>query len=230
MVARLFRTVAGLSPRVRGNHSAGFVQFCFIGSIPACAGEPMPKQSGPGRGWVYPRVCGGTISFRRVPVNFGGLSPRVRGNLAAVISVLPWMGSIPACAGEPQLEFWLPVGNSVYPRVCGGTTCCCIFDTVLVGLSPRVRGNPQHSLNHQRSPRSIPACAGEPRRISHDYPSYEVYPRVCGGTRWLFVRSALFRGLSPRVRGNRISTLWGATETGSIPACAGEPARPRRGV
>ena len=51
-----------------------------IGSIPACAGEPVPTWMIMNWGWVYPRVCGGTgrqgLTIRHCP----GLSPRVRGN------------------------------------------------------------------------------------------------------------------------------------------------------
>ena len=70
----------GLSPRVRGNLCAVNDAFAHLGSIPACAGEPLPlSPPAPGPA-VYPRVCGGTDvmdAFRFVEF---GLSPRVRGN------------------------------------------------------------------------------------------------------------------------------------------------------
>ena len=49
----------------------------------------------------------------------------------------------------------------------------------------------------------------------------QVYPRVCGGTAG-FTDAVLDYGLSPRVRGNRRIHV---RPDGSIPACAGEPAR-----
>ena len=51
----------------------------------------------------------------------------------------------------------------------------------------------------------------------------KVYPRVCGGTIHMIpdILSAL--GLSPRVRGNLLSTCAKSSPSGSIPACAGEP-------
>ena len=72
--------------------------------------------------WVYPRVCGGTglrdedvrtfwglsPRVRGNPPNVAdvslmpGLSPRVRGNLPAAACSPAHVGSIPACAGEPQ--------------------------------------------------------------------------------------------------------------------------------
>ena len=70
----------GLSPRVRGNRRGRWESRPKSGSIPACAGEPMPRRSPCIRLPVYPRVCGGTfvvIPFAAIPL---GLSPRVRGN------------------------------------------------------------------------------------------------------------------------------------------------------
>ena len=71
---------AGLSPRVRGNPIGTANQPCGAGSIPACAGEPTPAGAAGVRGWVYPRVCGGTILDEVDWVEYTGLSPRVRGN------------------------------------------------------------------------------------------------------------------------------------------------------
>ena len=60
LAARIMKGGEGLSPRVRGNLNRDFQVRPVIGSIPACAGEPL-------FGWnigyllrVYPRVCGGT--------------------------------------------------------------------------------------------------------------------------------------------------------------------------
>ena len=73
---------------------------------------------------------------------------------------------------------------TVYPRVCGGTSCRTLMDPSRV--YPRVCGGTGSSLAWWRALRkgSIPACAGEPlmRR-----------------------RRQALRGLSPRVRGNRVS-------------------------
>ena len=52
----------------------------------------------------------------------------------------------------------------VYPRVCGGTLLTGAGVSYAEGLSPRVRGNPVRSKAAASAGRSIPACAGEPRR------------------------------------------------------------------
>ena len=54
----------------------------------------------------------------------------------------------------------------------------------------------------------------------------EVYPRVCGGTALEEQNTRIRRGLSPRVRGNRMTAVRMPPGMRSIPACAGEPAGP----
>ena len=93
--------------------------------------------------------------------------------------------------------------------------------------------------------RSIPACAGEPLSSMSKLTGRWVYPRVCGGTateaageynhtgyprvgggtRPYRRLPCWTLGLSPRVRGNRSVLVNHRVARGSIPACAGEPAR-----
>ena len=134
--------------------------------------------------------------------------------------------SIPACAGEPIAP---PAGDSpsaVYPRVCGGTTKRKTLAEGRGGLSPRVRGNPAAKKDRSMQTRSIPACAGEPLRDHRQDGRAKVYPRVCGGTASGGFSLLVRGGLSPRVRGNLINKVTKTASSWSIPACAGEPARP----
>ena len=131
--------------------------------------------------------------------------------------------SIPACAGEPTTPLTPAVSPWVYPRVCGGTIDGVIVCALLVGLSPRVRGNPGEVGGHQILAGSIPACAGEPEYGANGPIQKGVYPRVCGGTGLNLYRGEMPNGLSPRVRGNRALGPHGAGLLRSIPACAGEP-------
>ena len=131
----------GLSPRVRGNPVAvldavdngGSIPACagepwwptfglgLARSIPACAGEPIWRPCSNSKKSVYPRVCGGTGVGKGEGVEYGGLSPRVRGNQVDPTKDLANIGSIPACAGEPQSFPAFRLVTGVYPRVCGGT-------------------------------------------------------------------------------------------------------------
>ena len=107
--------------------------------------------------------------------------------------------------------------------MCGGTVSRLTPRPLSAGLSPRVRGNPSPRTTRSSSPRSIPACAGEPFPSPATGCGRGVYPRVCGGTRAVGDPFLCQKGLSPRVRGN----LWlpdaRLPSPGSIPACAGEP-------
>ena len=111
----------------------------------------------------------------------------------------------------------------VYPRVCGGTWPSLKRGRTLPGLSPRVRGNRRRFLRRGEKRRSIPACAGEPRRRWSTCRRGRVYPRVCGGTVCRASRRASIWGLSPRVRGNPMIGREKCHWHRSIPACAGEP-------
>ena len=213
----------GLSPRVRGNLGGQAAAADWEGSIPACAGEPCWARGMTGRTTVYPRVCGGTAYDGRDHAHRLGLSPRVRGNPAALRPPLLVARSIPACAGEPQDSAAAVSGITVYPRVCGGTEREEGAWLPPWGLSPRVRGNLPRLPVAIFAVWSIPACAGEP--VEHDpRPGVgEVYPRVCGGTRPRGPERSAGGGLSPRVRGNPATGCPWAEVGGSIPACAGEP-------
>ena len=213
----------GLSPRVRGNHHARPVLVSATGSIPACAGEPCSRWSVRSAGRVYPRVCGGTPTTFSAFGTTTGLSPRVRGNLNSALSSPMWWGSIPACAGEPSPIFHCAPTLRVYPRVCGGTSRNWPRRSPRAGLSPRVRGNPGQDARGRFAAGSIPACAGEPKHGRTPAPQDRVYPRVCGGTTATCLPACPVKGLSPRVRGNRIDRDACADPDGSIPACAGEP-------
>ena len=161
-------------------------------------------------------------------------------------------GSIPACAGEPghgRLAT-LPVRESVYPRVCGGTghrrrsarwgfnrsiPACAGEPTVATGsqpaslfvrVYPRVCGGTDARRSKRPAVRtSIPACAGEPRSAYQAVTGLS--PRVRGNLADMFRLSTSRHtiGLSPRVRGNHNLGYLGDPRysIGSIPACAGEP-------
>ena len=216
-------TLAGLSPRVRGNRAFLPHQAGQGWSIPACAGEPPAVPGGAAPRPVYPRVCGGTFIRRGSCINQLGLSPRVRGNLPRMqVSPEP-VGSIPACAGEPAGRQSETGHCEVYPRVCGGTPDFLPLGLPIQGLSPRVRGNPGDMGRRPRRAGSIPACAGEPPWARPVPAGRRVYPRVCGGTFHTPVNTKSYRGLSPRVRGNLLGDVLFVIDDGSIPACAGEP-------
>ncbi len=147
----------------------------------------------------------------------------MRGNLREKARMPAPCGSIPACAGEPESGDQGRYAEEVYPRVCGGTRERRSGPLCRGGLSPRVRGNRHSSGMRWPVSRSIPACAGEPRGGRAVRRDDQVYPRVCGGTRWASSFCCVYDGLSPRVRGNPPAAIKETWRKRSIPACAGEP-------
>ena len=134
-----------------------------------------------------------------------GLSPRVRGNRNWRPLTMLTFWSIPARAGEPRRIAILKQLKGAYPRACGGTHFPALISAPQVGLSPRVRGNPERLNLVADDPRSIPARAGEPCSCSPSPRATSVYPRACGGTHILLHNVKLGKGLSPRVRGNPLA-------------------------
>ncbi len=148
----------------------------------------------------------------------------MRGNRLDHVREHVLVRSIPACAGEPLICCRPGMFSTVYPRVCGGTVPYAEYVKGVLGLSPRVRGNPPGQRCSTTTFGSIPACAGEPSPAGAPSISGRVYPRVCGGTLVLVQLLRWNEGLSPRVRGNPGVPRLSRQMAGSIPACAGEPA------
>ena len=194
----------GLSPRGRGKRGkAGYGKAAWR-SIPAWAGETLLDPVIDGGGGVYPRVGGGNAEPRASAGICGGLSPRGRGKRSLIIVAALDYGSIPAWAGETDMDEWRRQKDAVYPRVGGGNSIRLLWRQAAHGLSPRGRGKPSESNPARLVDRSIPAWAGETILEPGLDSLHQVYPRVGGGNtsvRLSVMRSA---GLSPRGRGKRM--------------------------
>ena len=194
-------------------------------SIPALAGEPIPRYNLPSGRPVYPRACGGTNAQHINLIGKVGLSPRLRGNPAIIAPLSVCHGSIPALAGEPVYDPNLEYQSPVYPRACGGTGQAISLGRYAAGLSPRLRGNPPVLGSNGLPQGSIPALAGEPPTGIRQPIGGKVYPRACGGTGSIAEWTAGDCGLSPRLRGNPQLDNEAHELSRSIPALAGEPCR-----
>ena len=135
-------TVAGPSPRVRGNPMPRRRASSLSGTIPAGAGEPWRSSLAWRVSRDHPRGCGGTEDGSYVVPTRYGPSPRVRGNLRAGCRVAGEAGTIPAGAGEPSRAAPTSCLTGDHPRGCGGTCAQLSAKVDLGGPSPRVRGNP----------------------------------------------------------------------------------------
>ena len=175
-----------------------------------------------------------------------GLSPRLRGNLSYPIHLSADPGSIPAPAGEPCSGPTRAGRSGVYPRACGGTVmhpsparprwvyprACggtCVGQRIAwtqSGLSPRLRGNRNLAAASVKGGVSglSPRLRGNPARTTPKWlDRCAVYPRACGGTWKPSTLPYSERGLSPRLRGNRLTQYFAPPKERSIPAPAGEP-------
>ena len=174
---------------------------------------------------VYPRACGGTWNLGHFRANHTGLSPRLRGNRLFLASLDHRGRSIPAPAGEPSTPDTGQRRQRVYPRACGGTEVLLRREQTGLGLSPRLRGNQAHGVQHAEGAGSIPAPAGEPGPAPAAPRLLAVYPRACGGTSNIPGLNNQAMGLSPRLRGNPAAVIAQDKHLRSIPAPAGEPCR-----
>ena len=132
-------------------------------------------------------------------------------------------GPIPACAGQPQARDATKMQPPAYPRVCGATATFAAKICRVLGLSPRVRGNLRSRQPPLHYSGPIPACAGQPAWARYYTGNTGAYPRVCGATCKPRPCCRDFRGLSPRVRGNRRLIVLRFLALRPIPACAGQP-------
>ena len=214
---------------MRGNPPYNQVLPSSSGSIPARAGEPARTNPTLPAYRVYPRACGGTGYDVDPLARQFGLSPRVRGNRTVIYGVKVCIGSIPARAGEPRLNFphqlatsrsiparageppgvagsLLPLTYGSIPARAGEPSADAIGLEGNAGLSPRVRGNRAgHVVQHPRHVRGLsPRVRGN------------LSPAIAAPTNGV-------HGLSPRVRGNRHLCCGPCTKRRSIPARAGEP-------
>ena len=199
---KLWRWHDGLSPHVRGNLLKHRDSILSSRSIPARTGEPNANGDVKQQPEVYPRTYGGTAFLSALPFTYTGLSPHVRGNHGRTAHDCPLSGSIPARTGEPIRPASRRSFDRVYPRTYGGTGVTQYRVLGLVGLSPHVRGNPDHVLHTPERRRSIPARTGEPGFSSARFELGRVYPRTYGGTETARRSNGVSSGLSPHVRGN----------------------------
>ena len=228
MPSRRMFTGLGLSPRMRGSPVPPGERPHVPGIIPAYAGEPFTPAASSSFLRDYPRVCGGAGRRGRPAILLPGLSPRMRGSRQALQRPGGGLGIIPAYAGEPGSSAQAHARLADYPRVCGGAELASCWPANASGLSPRMRGSPQVRERRDVVAGIIPAYAGEPATTPQTTKEVWDYPRVCGGAGTSSFSISETLGLSPRMRGSRVSLRLHQICLGIIPAYAGEPFCARR--
>ncbi len=216
----------GLSPRTRGNRHGELRHPCGHGPIPAHAGQPPTYGGRDDRRRAYPRARGATRIAREECAKRGGLSPRTRGNRPRPARLLRRAGPIPAHAGQPGACGPRGPSNRAYPRARGATTLQSGCALLILGLSPRTRGNRVNAWRRCCCAGPIPAHAGQPGAGAAASGVLGAYPRARGATSAAICKRQPQRSLSPRTRGNRHVRCRHPPLFGPIPAHAGQPPSP----
>ena len=137
---RLFHSVSGSSPRVRGKLLLPERRGVRGRLIPACAGKTGGCGGAGGAPGAHPRVCGENFPGSMVMMALLGSSPRVRGKPRVAEGGGGGARLIPACAGKTVRYESKITPPTAHPRVCGENHSVCFLVRASAGSSPRVRG------------------------------------------------------------------------------------------
>ena len=215
----------GSSPHVRGTLMMRPSSGVSAGIIPACAGNTVTKDTDAETYRDHPRMCGEhrrRIFSRRLA---RGSSPHVRGTHCRILSNIRRVGIIPACAGNTCGVSCGVVAYRDHPRMCGEHGWQSRTDSGTRGSSPHVRGAPFDYSTLQRTPRIIPACAGNTECFRFLACRLRDHPRMCGEHFSTRLTDGFPAGSSPHVRGTQVQAGRPASGGGIIPACAGNTER-----
>ncbi len=170
----------GRSPRARGSPKRKTADPIMHRSIPACAGQPHAHGCQQQGSQVDPRVRGAAFAFRFGNPMVAGRSPRARGSHLATAPPPQYIGSIPACAGQPRCARLHGTRGRVDPRVRGAAGKAGLVGQEKTGRSPRARGSRRPHCGNAQGHGSIPACAGQPIERPAPWSVPRVDPRVRG--------------------------------------------------
>ncbi|KFI72989.1 hypothetical protein BMIN_0702 [Bifidobacterium minimum] len=156
-------TPQGSSPRVRGKQSQSRDVPRASRIIPASAGQTSTSCRTRSTGEDHPRECGANVMPAIATFIVGGSSPRVRGKLMAVLFWVSLAGIIPASAGQTTACSRRILPHTDHPRECGANFFRTVWNGMVSGSSPRVRGKRPIRYPHTAVAWIIPASAGQTR-------------------------------------------------------------------
>ncbi len=225
MGGHLARAGRGSSPRTRGTGGAAWPVWNGVRFIPAHAGNRWPR----GRPWgsrpAHPRARGEQTNTGGQSMAPSGSSPRTRGTACPRHERIEPNRLIPAHAGNRFQEPLSKLSSAAHPRARGEQSACTLSKTVCAGSSPRTRGTARHLTTRARSPRLIPAHAGNRASFVASKPSAAAHPRARGEQGNSIVAPVATAGSSPRTRGTAGNVGGGIGTMRLIPAHAGNSAR-----
>ena len=150
----------GSSPRLRGTRTNRVCAGCWLGIIPALAGNTLPSQPPVRLNRDHPRACGEHMPRACGMRLCAGSSPRLRGTRQHSNHSGCRSGIIPALAGNTLRPAPRRCGRRDHPRACGEHYRLVKAICRLVGSSPRLRGTPFPPVQGTQTGGIIPALAG----------------------------------------------------------------------
>ena len=206
---------------MRGAQTPPRAEFGSSGIIPADVGSTQKSSAW----WIenkdHPRGCGEHTLWCRRQWSELGSSPRMRGALSLVLSILVGDGIIPADAGSTgrRLRRW--EHGRDHPRGCGEHITSEEQSQFPAGSSPRMRGAlPTNWISTWRQ-RIIPADAGSTKPSTRQTTHSQDHPRGCGEHVAPALTSDRYVGSSPRMRGALSGAIFCTIPVRIIPADAG---------
>ena len=136
-------------------------------------------------------------------------------------------GIIPAYAGNTATTRTMQSGTRDHPRVCGEHPAVTCTAALIAGSSPRMRGTLGLPVLVVVIHGIIPAYAGNTWPARTGCCDTRDHPRVCGEHWWDAPFDGSRLGSSPRMRGTRQASRSPWSQTGIIPAHAGNTDRTR---
>ena len=139
-IARMFWSIVGSSPRVRGKRARPRRDRRSPGLIPARAGKTSHVTAPRDERRAHPRACGENAITMFAAPTYLGSSPRVRGKRRSISFLMAKVRLIPARAGKTQLVHDYDRAWQAHPRACGENHPNRHQGRDSRGSSPRVRG------------------------------------------------------------------------------------------
>ena len=180
VAGKLKSFVFGSSPRMRGKPRALAWQCHWIRIIPAHAGQTGFIQPPRTDSTDHPRACGANSFAFLAMSGVTGSSPRMRGKHRRPTDRKRDPRIIPAHAGQTHRPARRPRHRPDHPRACGANCFAGFFHCRFCGSSPRMRGKRTAVAIARRTPRIIPAHAGQTLIVCGMAGCGQDHPRACG--------------------------------------------------
>ena len=145
----------------------------------------------------------------------------MRGTPGAWVCAAPFVGIIPALAGNTGRYVWWRFEAGDHPRACGEHVRKAKDAIGSWGSSPRLRGTRDRSTGRHSHGGIIPALAGNTDYTLLFIAAFWDHPRACGEHWWLCFHALIILGSSPRLRGTPDRHTPTPLYEGIIPALAG---------